>query len=390
MSDGEIRPDDLAGEVRELQEEVRKLLDGAWRPPGFCVPNQRTYPHQWLWDSCFHAIVWSALDDDRCVTELEQALANQDPATGFVPHLTYWADPSVHQDLWGRPLTSTLTQPPMYGHAANLLMADGGRSVPDGLLARVEAGLRHLLTDRPRTPAGLVPVWHPWETGCDDSPRWDRFRSASADWRTVKGELVAALRLERGVPVGSSRFAVGSIGFNALLAWNTREYLALLGRLGRATPSDLEVAATELAAAIAARWEPGSATWLDDGPGAEGVRTADALLALLVDPRPDGLDQLHRPDAFGARYGPRGVHRAEPGYRPTTYWRGPAWPQLSYLLWRASVAAGDDRAPRLAHQLVAGARRSGWAEYWHPDTGTGLGAMPQTWSGLALLAARAL
>ena len=82
---------------------------------------------------------------------------------------------------------------------------------------------------------------------------------------------------------------------------------------------------------------------------------------------------------------PGGVHRDEPTFEPTTYWRGPAWPQLTYLLWVAAdrrrpiAAAADD----LAGRLVAGARRSGLAEYWHPDTGAGLGAVPQSWAALA-------
>jgi hypothetical protein len=33
--------------------------------------------------------------------------------------------------------------------------------------------------------------------------------------------------------------------------------------------------------------------------------------------------------------------------------------------------------------LVRGAARSGLAEYWHPDTGAALGAVPQSWSALA-------
>ncbi len=43
-------------------------------------------------------------------------------------------------------------------------------------------------------------------------------------------------------------------------------------------------------------------------------------------------------------------------------------------------------AEQLAHWLVAGATQSGLAEHWNPETGAGLGARPQSWTGLALLA----
>jgi len=67
-------------------------------------------------------------------------------------------------------------------------------------------------------------------------------------------------------------------------------------------------------------------------------------------------------------------------FRQREYWRGPVWPQLAYLLWRAGAPIGAS--------TVAGALRSGLAEYWNPDDGTGLGAIPQSWTGLALLMER--
>jgi hypothetical protein len=58
------------------------------------------------------------------------------------------------------------------------------------------------------------------------------------------------------------------------------------------------------------------------------------------------------------------------------------------LLWVAATRTGRaDVASAIATSTVAGAARSGLAEYWHPDTGEGLGAVPQSWTGLALLMA---
>jgi len=111
------------------------------------------------------------------------------------------------------------------------------------------------------------------------------------------------------------------------------------------------------------------------------VRTIDSLLPTLVSDGPRRAEvfaQLGDPAAFGGRYGPPAVHRAEPAYDPGSYWRGPCWPQLTYLLWVAGAPVGE--------RLVAGALASGLAEYWDPDTGAGLGAVPQSWAGLALLA----
>ena len=48
--------DDAAAAVRAGALDV---LRASWREAdGFCPPNPEVYPHQWLWDSCFHAIAW--------------------------------------------------------------------------------------------------------------------------------------------------------------------------------------------------------------------------------------------------------------------------------------------------------------------------------------------
>lgn len=371
---------DVSDRDQTLRSSISTMMDQAWRQPGFCVPNRSVYPHQWLWDSCFHAVIWTALGSDRGVREVDNVLANIG-ADGFVPHMTYWTSPRLHARFWGRPLVSTITQPPMYGHAiAELVRA--GHQVSTQTIDRARAGLIHLGRRR-RTGAGLIPVFHPWETGCDDSARWDSCLPPGvvdrvAVWRDRKGRLVEALRRSpEGHAVDSEAFIVGSVGFNALVAWNADELLHVL-------PGDPELTALafDVSRAVADRWRKDR--WVDDGPPSGRIRTLDAMLALLVDPRDGGFDALIDPGAYGAPFGPRGVHRAEPTYEPDVYWRGPAWPQLSYLLLVAADRAGHDVTEILARLLVDGAGRSDLAEYWHPETGSGLGAKPQCWAGLAL------
>ena len=51
-----------------------------------------------------------------------------------------------------------------------------------------------------------------------------------------------------------------------------------------------------------------------------------------------------------------------------------------------SIATGSRHvhvAGQIARSTVAGAKASGWAEYWNPHTGEGLGAVPQSWTALA-------
>ena len=363
-------------------------------PLGYTAPNTEIYPWLWLWDSCFHSLVWQALGHtDRALAELRNVFAYQDES-GFVPHMGYALEPSAGEALWGRVGSSSISQPPMFGHTIASLVRDGV-PVERQIVDAATAGLRFLLDRRPRID-GLIEVVHPWETGCDDSPRWDHFCPGGdfdlSVWRDHKSQLVMTIERGRsGEPVSNPAFGAAPVGFSAMVAWNARELASVTG------DGSLLAAADTVADALVDRWNGHLRSWVDAGPSAETsgrIRTADALCALLVveDPqqRSDALAELADDAAFGSRHGPRGVHMAEPTYDPRTYWRGPVWPQLAYLLW---IATGRNQSTQalsgeIGAGLVRGAVASGFAEYWDGDTGRGGGAAPQSWAGLALVLAK--
>lgn len=372
------------------RERVWALMAAHWRPGGFAVPHASDYPWQWLWDSCFHALIWAELGErERAVSELQSALADQD-RLGFVPHIRYVDAPEVLSDFWGRRRTSSITQPPMYGHAVAALVRRG-IDVPAAVLDGARAGLAFLLDRRARTQGALVTAVHPWETGCDDSPRWDHWCGpagwSTSRWYDVKGALLKSIqRVPPGSPLANPAFACGPVGFNALVAWNAGELASVTG--DRA----LAVSGQALAAAVDARWDADLVTWVDDGPSAATsgrVRTLDSLLPALVcastERAAEALASALDDGAYGGPFGPACVHRQEPAFDPSAYWRGSAWPPITYLLWCAARRHGlTEAAHGLAQRLGAGARASDLAEHWHPDTGGALGAVPQSWAGLAV------
>ena len=377
-------PDDAAA----LRAAIEAMLDRQWVAAGYAAPNEHVYPWQWLWDSCFHVIIWAELGrPDRASTELMQALHTQDEL-GFVPHMNYQLDPAAHRDLWGRVGASSITQPPMYGHAAAELIRRGIDVDPE-VLDRCVAGLRFLLRTRARHRSGLVSLCHPWESGADDSPRWDDACPGGFDlarWKAHKNDLVSRIvRSPGGAPLSNPAFDVASVGFNALVAFNAAELIDV------GVGDELAPDVAELVECLAGRWDDAAVTWGDAGSteaGSGRARTLDGLLPLLVIDKPNqagpALASLVDPEAHGAPFGPRGVHVAEPTYDARVYWRGPAWPQLSYLAWLAAKRRGRlDIAEQIRASTVAGAARSGLAEYWDADDGTGLGAIPQSWAGLA-------
>jgi hypothetical protein len=369
-----------------VADRALAVVDAHQRPEGYAVPSA-TYPYRWLWDSAFHAVVRAALGQpDKAAAELRFAHRHQHPS-GFVAHIDHVSDPDAFAAFWGRAGDSTITQPPVSGHAVAELARVTG-AVDERLAIAAAAHLRFCFGRR--HPSGLPAVAHPWETGCDDSPRWDHWGAADpARWFTVKGELVAGLRIDTaGAAVGSAvaGFDCAPVGFAAICAWSARQLLAVAPGID----DTLAAEADAVAEALRGRWDPARRCWVDAGAheATSGcTRTVEALLPLLVEDRPEVcatvLAELADPAAWAGRYGPRGVHPAEPAYDPGRYWRGGVWAPLAYLLDRAGAPPAA-----VARPAVAGAVASGWAEWWHPDTAAAGGAVPQSWTGLAALLAR--
>jgi hypothetical protein len=373
---------------------VRDLLEAHWDDArGWCVPSPATYPHLWLWDSCFHAIVWAHLGDPRAARELAAVLTGQLPG-GLVPHMRYGP---AGPDTWLGPLpaSSSITQPPMYAHAAKVLLSRGIDPGED-TIARARRGLDWLWENR-RTDDGLVFVVHPWEAGNDHSPRWDDWGAPGrtpADWdraaRTAwnKDRMHDVEMADDGAARWSSSFVACPAGFNAYTAFNLAELADVTGDAGLA-----DRARTLADAMDRHLWDDEQGLWADlavvgGGPSVR-VPISDGVLGALVTAdrgkAETALAQLTDPERFGAPFGPANVVRTHPAYDPGMYWRGPAWPPLSYLFTIALRRWGrSDEAVTVARQAVAAAVGNGWAEYWDPETGAGLGAVPQTWTGLVV------
>jgi hypothetical protein len=373
---------------RELIDaESRRALEVNWvGAHGFTMPNRRKYPWQWLWDSCFHAIAWSALGDPRCRTEMDSLFSLQLPS-GFVPHMGYQNDPERSLALWHSLGRSEITQPPMYGHALSVLAARGFDV--EHLYEGAAGGLGYLFEHRRDPASGLIRVLHPWETGCDDSPRWDGWEPrpfSERRWNRHKQELVRSLVVKDGAASSNPEFDVGSAGFSALVSFNAHELASLTG------DAELRRNADDLASAIEHQWVEDGRTWGDvrlhgSGTGALAA-TLDGLFPVLVSRDEAHVEaafaELFRAERFWRPFGPCGVAADARGYQPARYWRGDAWPQEVYLMMVAARRrCREEEVRRLAHKLVIGCTSSCFAERWNPETGGALGAVPQGWAALA-------
>jgi glycogen debranching enzyme len=97
-----------------------------------------------------------------------------------------------------------------------------------------------------------------------------------------------------------------------------------------------------------------------------------------------GPDWAGHPDL--ARAVPPTTSPGAPQFLPRTYWRGPQWPIISWLLcWTASHYGDADLAAQLRTESLRQLDDGTFGEYYEPFTGEPLGSAHQSWTAAVAL-----
>jgi glycogen debranching enzyme len=409
------RLDDLRESVSALYAANRQRGFAAWagRAYDYVCPSRATYPYQWFWDSCFHAIVLSHLDVGRAEAELDTLLASQAP-DGFIPHMTFWtedeppATDQAYRVVGPSPWRSTSMQPPVLAEAV-AAVASRGRGT--AYLREVLPAVRRFYDwcDLARDPDrdGLIAIIEPHESGMDQTPAYDAYLGVDGDdpadfeaaWRVV-AEANASAASRGDDPFAADQFVVEDLAVNVLYAENQRILSTLLAAAGdEAGARELSGRAERTTAALVARcWSAEDGEFHALAGRAEerlpGGTVAGLLPILLPDLAESAVDaiasRIGDPAQYAAPYPVPSVSLASPAFRPapaggTVLWRGPTWINTNWYLARGLrrhgrtglAAAIEDASLRLVE-------RSGFREHYNSSTGEGYGAREFSWSALVL------
>jgi glycogen debranching enzyme len=358
------------------------------------------------------------LQPEAARDELELLVSVQ-AEDGFLPHIIFWdrrrlVSPGLfwawaQSSRFGVPRHSALIQPPVIAAAVERYYAvTGDLDLVRRLLPALDRYFDYLGRERCPGEASLLAIVAPWESGMDHKPSYDRalqlpYPAAPRDLIIRPRVLDLANRRSGYQPRilnRTGRFLVQDVLLNVIYA----DGLRTLGRLHGLCSNhggQWSERADRVEAAIRSTLR-GRDGFFYDRDLKTGrlltVRTIAGLMPLLCGSMSDSdlaplVGALDDPEQFATPYPASSVAVREPSFVPgplrwgagPLIWRGPSWINTNWLLYRALIRRGDTaRAGRLADASAALVRRSGFAEYYHPFTGNGIGAPSFGWSTLVV------
>jgi glycogen debranching enzyme len=282
----------------------------------------------------------------------------------------------------------------------------------------------YLYRERTRDDDGLVEIWHPWESGMDNSPLWDEAlarisptREAMPDYERVDLDFVDAaqrptdaeydryaylVKLFRDWRYDSTRireespFVVHDVLFNSLLVQANRD-LAEIARVLDIDAEHFDAWAEQTAAGLEDKlWDDAEGRYGDYDVRADErihAKTSAAYAPLFA-----GIPTVQRArrlveslmastvsiDGLG-----RVVASVAPGdvnFDPALYWRGPAWPMINWVVHAGLRRYGFmDEAAEIRSALLELVRREGFWEHYNATTGRGQGTEQVSWTAALVL-----
>lgn len=397
------RIDALKKRSLEVLEQNRRVRDCKQ----YTVPSPVSYPMQWLWDSCFHAIALSHFSVKDAKEELRSLFSSQFQ-NGMLPHMIYRGDGDllklgdgfVKID-WGMETTSTITQPPIIAEAVLAIYEKDG----DGeFIMETYESLRnfyeYLLSARDPRGNHLAGIINPDESGEDNSPRFDGVLGLPPV-QTLQQNFASRLKLVEELraanfdaPFMKQYFWVKDVPFNAMLVRNLQALSRIATVFGDAKAAARYTDKAELVAgAMRERMFDGEVFWSTYGESYMKIKLetwaifSPLYAGILLGKEAEALvrTRLMSEERFRTRYMVPTVSLAEHTFDPDGFWRGPTWSAVNWFIYRGLLDYGyRDEAAIILESTVELLERSGFREYYNPHTGEGLGAENFSWGALVV------
>ena len=383
-----------------LLKENRRITSGFQ----YTIPSSDTYPYQWLWDSCFHAIILSHFRIADAKKEI-LALLSKQFQNGMIPHMIYWENikrvgfPKIK---WGKEDTSTITQPPMIAYAVwSIYQKDKDKSFIKKVYPHLYHFYRYLLTERDPHGNQLIGIMNPDESGEDNSPRFDiplglpPVHSLKENAKRRFGLVAQNIECKFDAPFCMRNFFwVKDVPFNAIMVENLRLLAQIAASLGYSEDADFFASEAEnIVSAMRKFMLEDGLFWSTFGENYQKIKVktwaifAPLFAKILTQKEAEKLVKKHllNPKEFWTEFPVPTVSISESSFDPQGFWRGPTWIATNWFIYKGLLNYGfNGVAEQIKETSIKLIQESGFREYFNPQTGEGLGAKNFTWGVLVL------
>lgn len=391
----------------DLRDTAFELLKQNRRETGtgftYTVPSPETYPYQWLWDSCFHAIILAKFDPEAAISELKALLSRQLP-DGMVPHIMFWNTKLTrpYNWGWGKSGVTSITQPPMFAYAAQAIYQQTrDTKFLEELLPPMFAFYQYLVERRDPHDHHLISLINPDESGEDNSPRFDNPMHVGNDI-SFFGHMYERHKLVRANAVCNfdeeecmrKNFWVKDVPFNTILVKNLQILAKLAVLVGdQKVENYARWHAKLIGEAMREYMLEDGIFWSVEGEKQERLKVATwshfmpLFAELYTKEEAKNLVEkyFHDHDSFRSPFGIRTVSQQEPSYRAAGFWRGPIWFAPHWFIYHGLRAYGFEEEAiwlrTVSQRLI---ENNGFREYFNPETGQAYGAHHFTWGTLII------
>lgn len=400
--------------MHDVFEEAKKLLLKNYEFTGrkFIPPSLPYYPHEWLWDTCFHAISCSALGLHDIVKEiLERLILCEQRQDGWIPHIIYhghawltFKPRDIEKLFFPIPHRSPYTQPPVFAQALDWIEDP---TFATHIFEKVYRFFLYFIERQDPDNDGLISNFHPRETGRDSTPEFDRWwpcRPYSIPFLSYLFDLLLVLKISiryRGqgwkIEKISKKPAVDveDLMFNSI--WVDGMDIITKFAPDEESKSKIQGLAKNTENAIIEKcWDEKAKMFYSLGPQNEHIRvvTISNLFPLILPNLPKDkaeriVELLTDKRQFWTPYPVPSVAQSEPSFDPDgrtkLLWRGPAWVNTNWYLIYGLLRHGFYQVARdLAHRTLDMVAREGFREFYHPFTGKGMRVKNFGWSTLVV------
>jgi len=396
-----------------VKENAREVLLKNLKATGgkYVCPSWPHYPHQWLWDSCFHAISLSHLGlKDTAKNEVRRLFTFQ-REDGFIPHIQYIskrARSPIEAERYLYPHWknySSHTQPSVL---ARTLKSIGDPEFTKEFFLKVKKFLLYFIRFQDPDNDGLISVFLPTETGRDASPEFDRFYPRIKGWGVLGRTFNTCSYFRRLYwtefkyrtigwdirRIAKSLVDIEDLMFNCM--WVDEMYiLSDFAESAQEKDELIRLAKKTERAIIEKCWDKSTNTFRCLAKDNSFIMTlaVSNLFPLLLPNLPRKyaqaiLTQLTDTKKFWTPYPIPSVAADEPTFDPDfkehLLWRGPTWINTNWYIVIGLLRHGfQNEAHELAKRTISLVEQEGFREFYQPFTGYGMRVPHFSWSTLA-------